>query len=94
MAIPRYFDDWDEFTRWCYWWVEIKNWMDAELPPGYRFADAYDVQRDFRVYFVTFKHWDQTKPLGVRFDRSTGTMRVFYGRSGPPKKEDAPSPRH
>lgn len=78
MDIPRYFDDWDEFTHWCWWWIEIKNWMDAELPPGYRFAEAFDAQHNFRIYAVTFQHWNrfENEDIYHTFDRSTGTMQV------------------
>jgi|GEM_PF-3157773 hypothetical protein len=77
MGAPTIIKDWEEFKRWCWWWPQIQNWIDTELPTGYRFTEAFDVNRDCRKYMLTFKPWDPFKdPVYNIFDYTTGTLVV------------------
>ena len=80
MIFPRYYGDVESFKEYCWWWVDIKQWVDENMPTGWVFKEAYDIHQDAKAYLVIFRSLIGEGTKKFLFELRDGTLVVSENR--------------
>ena len=74
MIFPRYYKDVESFKEYCWWWIDIKLWVDKNMPTGWVFKEAYDIHQDAKSYLVVFESILRDGERTVKFSYQGGAL--------------------
>lgn len=70
------YKDYEEFKDRCIWWPEVQRYIDAQLPMGWTFCGAFDLDGRGLKYLVTFRQYEPPASADVVFDYSSGSIQI------------------
>ena len=68
--------DYDSFRDKCWWWPEVQRYIDAQLPMGWTFCGAFNLDGRGLKYLVTFRQYEPPASADVVFDYSSGSIQI------------------